>query len=478
MEDETEATSHKGKKVHSYTIQFKSDAIRYAENKGNHAAERKFNVDRKRIREWRDNKGKIEELLAKTKGTKRKRCDGGGRKPFNEQLEEMVLEWVYDRRYKGLRVSRKLIMKKAKVMYDEMIKNEPTHDEENEFLASTGWLKRFMQRNGLSLRRKTSIAQKDPDKLIDKLVSFVLQVRRLSLKYNYQAADIIAMDETPVWADMVSETTVDVTGTKTVTVKTSGHEKSRVSVCLTAKADGTKLKPMIVFKGAKREVDSLNKEFKNCIIASSANAWMNTELTNVWVNQVLGSFSFRRRHLIWDSYDCHTEGSVKASLHAKKIDTTIVPGGCTKYIQAPDVCWNKPFKAIATEMYDQWLAEEGINQETAAGNLKPPPRRTIINWILDSWNKLSPDMIKQSFQSCGLNLPNDGSKDNEIHCFKEKQPCEKGREILASQLSILTEKDENPFMAAFIDENDVNDAAPSFSLIDSDHEEDELVDVM
>ena len=67
-------------------------------------------------------------------------------------------------------------------------------------------------------------------------------------------------------------------------------------------------------------------------------------------------------------------------------------------------------------------------------------------------------MIKNSLQSCALNLPTDGSKDEEeIHCFKENQPCKKGKEILASQLSILTEKDENPFTdLAEIDEEDVN----------------------
>ena len=91
---------------------------------------------------------------------------------------------------------------------------------------------------------------------------------------------------------------------------------------------------------------------------------------------------------------------------------------------------NKPFKALATEMYDKWLAQEGINQETPAGNLKPPPRRTFINWILDSWNKLSPDMIKKSFQSCRLNLPNQGSKDNEIHCFKINNHAKKEKKFL------------------------------------------------
>ena len=42
---------------------------------------------------------------------------------------------------------------------------------------------------------------------------------------------------------------------------------------------------------------------------------------------------------------------VKASLKAKKIDTILIPGGCTKYIQAPGVNWDKLFKAICTEKY-------------------------------------------------------------------------------------------------------------------------------
>ena len=68
------------------------------------------------------------------------------------------------------------------------------------------------------------------------------------------------------------------------------------------------------------------------ILSSSPNACMNTELTLVWVNKVLGSSSFRLRHLDWNSYEFHKEESVKSSFHAKKIDTSIVPGGCTKYI--------------------------------------------------------------------------------------------------------------------------------------------------
>ena len=106
-----------------------------------------------------------------------------------------------------------------------------------------------------------------------------------------------------------------------------------MSVYLAAKAGGTKLKPMIVFKGAKREVAALHQEFKSqAYIASSSNAWMNTELTNQWVNYVLRSFAFNCRILAWGSYECHMEDSVIKSLNAKKGDTVIVPAGCTKYI--------------------------------------------------------------------------------------------------------------------------------------------------
>ena len=58
---------------------------------------------------------------------------------------------------------------------------------------------------------------------------------------------------------MTEETAIDPTGKKTITLKSTGHEKARVSVCLAAKADGTKLKPMVVFKGKKREVAALKQ---------------------------------------------------------------------------------------------------------------------------------------------------------------------------------------------------------------------------
>ena len=74
---------------------------------------------------------------------------------------------------------------------------------------------------------------------------------------------------------------------------------------------GQKLKPFIVFGGAKREVEALNKEFRShCVIVSSSNDWMNEE---------------------------HMTRYVEKLLKDNKMDSVIIPIGCTKYLQAPDV---------------------------------------------------------------------------------------------------------------------------------------------
>ena len=52
--------------------------------------------------------------------------------------------------------------------------------------------------------------------------------------------------------------------------------------------------------------------------------------------------------------------------------SVIIPGGCTKYVEAPDVCWNKPFKARMTELNNQCLSED-VQQFIEGGNLKPLP---------------------------------------------------------------------------------------------------------
>ena len=85
-------------------MEFKRKTIEYSEKNRNHKAAEKLHVAIKRIREWRQNKLKIFEPTVKPKN---KRLQGGGRKLLDLHLKKQLVEWIYDRRSSGLRVTRK-----------------------------------------------------------------------------------------------------------------------------------------------------------------------------------------------------------------------------------------------------------------------------------------------------------------------------------------------------------------------------------
>ena len=57
-------------------------------------------------------------------------------------------------------------MKKAKIIFPEIERKQPDDISDEQILASRGSLQKFMRRNHLPLGRKTSVAQKDPDRLV------------------------------------------------------------------------------------------------------------------------------------------------------------------------------------------------------------------------------------------------------------------------------------------------------------------------
>ena len=84
------------------------------------------------------------------------------------------------------------------------------------------------------------------------------------------------------------------------------------------------------------------------------------ELITIWEKHGLGAFLFNRRPLALDSYECHMTDSMRKKLKMNE-NSLIIQGGCIKYIQASDVCWNRPFKARMTKLYDQGLVKVSIN---------------------------------------------------------------------------------------------------------------------
>lgn len=246
-------------------------------------------------------------------GAGKKKRISGGKKLNSDELENELLEWILETREKSLRVSRKMIKKKAIELFPGC-----TDSRNINFRASNGWLDKFLKRNNLSQRRRTTLAQKDPSDMNKKIATFIAYNSMIRKKYKISDNNIIAMDETSAWFDMPSSTTIDQKGKKSIILKSTGHEKMHFTVTLAAKGDGTKLKPYITFKKAIREVRKM-ESMTDAIVTSSQNGWMNEELTLEWLSKVVGKFSFSKRMLCWDSYKCHISELIKA-----KVSTYII----------------------------------------------------------------------------------------------------------------------------------------------------------
>ena len=82
------------------------------------------------------------------------------------------------------------------------------------------------------------------------------------------------MDETLVVFDLRSNRTVDSVGSKSVILRTTGHNKTHFTTVLTCLADVTKLPPLVIFK---RNTMSKEKFPASVIVYIHPKGWMDTD---------------------------------------------------------------------------------------------------------------------------------------------------------------------------------------------------------
>uniref|UniRef100_A0A915MZS3 HTH CENPB-type domain-containing protein n=1 Tax=Meloidogyne javanica TaxID=6303 RepID=A0A915MZS3_MELJA len=376
------------------------------------SAAKKFKVARKSIRDWLQNEKKLNQQINTTvKGQNRKRLDGGGRKVLHMDLEKELADWVKEMRERKLLVSRRIIRNKAL----EIFKNTDL---------------KFMRRNNFVLRCLTTTCQHPPEDYIEAVAKFIVNVEQRRKEASF--SEILAMDETAVWFDDPGGRCIESRGAKEVTVVTTGHEKMRITVCLSARSDGKKLTPYVLVKN-KRPIPRIVQEFKGKLIINWAGSiWMNDETTEDYLRKIIGNNVFgSRRLLVWDTFGSHKSQSTSKIMRELKLEPAYVPGGCTKFIQPPDISWNKPFKEKIRHFYGIWMTNGDRREFTASGNPKPPSLDVVLDWVYRSWSELSKEVIVNSFLACGLSNPLDGSTDDKIACFKPDGPIgEKGLDVL------------------------------------------------
>ena len=159
------------------------------------------------------------------------------------------------------------------------------------------------------------------------------------------------MDETPTFFDMLGNRTVDVKGASTVSIKISGAEKQHFAVILSCLADGTKLKPAVVFKRKKMPKEKLPKHI---IVFVQEKDWVNERALFGWLSIVWfkrpGALLNGKSMLVWDMFRAHLLDSIKSELKENKTYQCVIPGGCTSVLQPLDVSLNNCLGAYEAEM--------------------------------------------------------------------------------------------------------------------------------
>ena len=217
----------------AYDAAFKLKAVDLAVKEGNRPAARTLGINESMVRRWRSQR----EELSQCKKTKKA---FRGKKSRWPELENFLEDWLNTQRADGRGVSTVQIRLKAKTVATEM--------KIEDFLGGPSWCLRFMKRKGLSIRARTTVCQQLPPDYEEKISNFREFTQRNIKEYSIGPDEIINMDEVPLTFDLPLTRTVNKKGESSITLRTTGHERTNFTCVLGCTASGLKLPPMVIFK--------------------------------------------------------------------------------------------------------------------------------------------------------------------------------------------------------------------------------------
>ena len=452
------------------SVKEKIEIVQYAIQNSNRRAEDKYGVGRQSIRDWRD---KLPELLA-ISNKSHKSTLHPGRKPETVDIENEIVEWILMNRSLGVSISSWEVIIKACSLKPEL-------NQKSIGILKKWWYK-FLKRHFLTFRAGTHIGQKLPDSYSEKMRIFTKFNENLRKENDFDLDQIANIDETPLFMNIISKKTIAKIGSKEVIINTHGQERVHVTAILWIVADGTKLPPMLVFKGIsggrvekriqKHSLVKDRKIFAYC----QPKAWNNEYIMRVWISEVWRKYCYFKLQkdtmLVMDDASMHKLENVRQKIKDCHTEVSMIPAGLTRYLQPLDVSINKPFKDELRKKYTKYC----IDQEE--GNTKVS-QEDLINWVWEVWysEKLSQEIIKKSFKIAGITLNIDGSEDemfigyNEILGDDQEMVEEVEKDAVLDNKEEIKNSEDN-----YIKDNteEDKDEEPEYTQIELIHQEDDL----
>lgn len=331
----------------NYTIQFKPQTVSdfhaaSAQGETRSAFCRRVGVPRFSLQNWQRCEAKLEfaaqrhARVSPTEGPFRSRAHrttlgGSGRIADTVHIEDALLLFVKDERRLEHTVTMASIVAMAVELAPEVFANKT-------LTAEMSWCRRFLQRHSLTIRRICHSGRKTRADLEVLRLGFVDEVVETAIAHCLDPRTslpipraVFNMDQTSVYFNMSSRTSIEFVGAPMVRSVTAGGESDRCTMVLTVSADGRMLPPHFVFKGEPDgEVEQEVGLYCDSSIATfsvQSNAWFDERVMLEWVDKVWQHVVVEPSILILDSLRVHKKKEITEALASTGTAVHYVPGG-------------------------------------------------------------------------------------------------------------------------------------------------------
>jgi len=192
-------------------------------------------------------------------------------------MEKLLHVWMEDQIQKRTPLSLFTVQTKARSLF-QTLKERAGENYSQEFVASTGWFKRFKKRFQIHNVRVTGEAASADEEGARK---FVESLDEIITQEGYQAEQIFNVDETGLfWKRMPTRTYIHKEAKSMPGLKAF---KDRLTLLLGGNIAGFKLKPFLIYHSENpRAFKNVNKHTLPVYFRSNAKAWMTQALFEDW----------------------------------------------------------------------------------------------------------------------------------------------------------------------------------------------------
>jgi hypothetical protein len=275
-----------------------------------------------------------------------------------------------------------------------------------------------LRRKRLVIRRVTTSGRELPSYAGATVEAFLRDCEEF-MEMDFDLDTLLNGDETSIYIDPPTRRTYDHIGARKVEAVATGQQKTRVSVCLTATAGDTKLKPLILIP-RKNPIKNWTPPANVEIVYGTNGNFNESVISEYYVPKILVSYKHQSRyhdlHLVFDQAPCHTTQRSKAAFSGASIKVKWVGKRLTYLTQPADQSWKSPFKGRYFKKWNNWLIH-APKSYTDAGNVKSPGYAKVVKWISEAWSELDAGMITNSFQRCGITSRNFADYSHQLRHF-------------------------------------------------------------